>query len=106
VLFRSQLVAERVVSEVERALRERLRNSDAIVRLGEDTFGISALATDRDGGERLEARILEAIETVRLPARLTALIPRVVAGPAASNPELAAIEARLLPDAQSQVRVH
>jgi GGDEF domain-containing protein len=100
-----QLVAERVVSEVERALRRGLRNNDAIVRLGEDTFGISALATEREGGEQLEAKILEAIDTVRLPARLTALTPRVVAGTAASDPELAAIEARLLPGAQSQERV-
>jgi GGDEF domain-containing protein len=103
-----QLVAERVVSEVERELRTRLRKNDAIVRMGEDTFGISALATDADGIEQLETRIRQAIGAVKLPARLAPLRPRVVAGPsgtAAANTELAAIEARLLPGAQSSERV-
>lgn len=104
-----QLVAERVVSEVERALRQRLRKNDALVQFGEDTFGISAIATDPDGVKQLEAGILQAIGTVKLPARLAPLAPRVVAGTsdgAATDPELAAIEARLLPGAQTEGRVH
>lgn len=103
-----QLVAERVVSEVEHVLRQRLRKNDAIVRFSEDTFGISAIATDPDGAEQLEAGILDAIGTVKLPARLEPLRPRVVAGTPQStpaNPALAAIEARLLPAAQAQERI-
>jgi PleD family two-component response regulator len=103
-----QLVAERVVSELERELRTRLRKNDAIVRVGEDTFGISALVTDAGGAERLEETIMQAVGGVKLPARLAPLRPRVVvgrSGAAEANPELAAIEARLLPDAQAPERV-
>lgn len=103
-----QLVAERVVSDVERELRSRLRRNDAIVRIGEDTFGVSALVTDAQGAEQLETVIRQAIEAVKLPARLEPLTPRVVAGLSGApdaSPELALIEARLLPGAQPRERV-
>jgi GGDEF domain-containing protein len=95
-----QLVAERVVVEVERALRSTLRYSDAIIRLGDDSFGISALVGAVDDVERLERRIAGAIAAVKLPARLEPLSPRIVAetsDSASTVPELAAIEAKLLP---------
>jgi GGDEF domain-containing protein len=103
-----QLVAERIVGEVERELRATLRQNDAIIRLDEDTFGISALVTDLDGLDQLETRIARAIAAVKLPARLAPLTPRIVADTpdgADAIPELAAIEAKLLPGSRSSERV-
>jgi GGDEF domain-containing protein len=103
-----QLVAERVVAEVERELRSTLRQNDALIRLDDDTFGISALVTGLDGLETLESRIARAVEAVKLPARLEPLTPRVVADTsdrADAIPELAAIEAKLLPGARAPERV-
>ena len=103
-----QLVAERIVGEVERELRSTLRQNDAIIRLDEDTFGISALVTDADGLDQLESRIAGAIAAVKLPARLAPLTPRIVADTpdgADAIPELAEIEAKLLPGSRSSERV-
>jgi GGDEF domain-containing protein len=103
-----QLVAERIVAEVERGLRSTLRQNDAIIRLDDDTFGISALVTGLDGLDKLESRIVRAVGAVKLPARLEPLAPRVVADTsdrADAIPELAAIEAKLLPGARSPERV-
>jgi HD-GYP domain-containing protein (c-di-GMP phosphodiesterase class II)/GGDEF domain-containing protein len=96
-----QLVAERVVSDVERELRSSLRQNDAIIRIDDDTFGISALVGEPEGLDRLTTEIARIVEGVRLPARLERLSPRVAASleeEAGAIPELAAIEAKLLPD--------
>jgi len=95
-----QLVAERVVADVERKLRAGLRHNDAVMRLGDDTFGISGLITDDDGLDQFEVRIARALASVRLPARLEPLAPIVLAGTpddVDAPPELAAVDAKLLP---------
>jgi GGDEF domain-containing protein len=102
-----QLVAERIVAEVERGLRSTLRQNDALIRLDDDTFGISALVTDVDALDQLEGRVARAIGAVKLPARLEPLAPRIVAGTsdgALAIPELAAIEEKLLPGSGSPER--
>jgi hypothetical protein len=94
-----QLVAERIVADVERELRVGLRHNDAIIRLDDDTFGISALVTDEDGLDVLESKIARAIEAVKLPARLEPLAPRIVTGAsddASAIRELIEIDEKLL----------
>jgi HD-GYP domain-containing protein (c-di-GMP phosphodiesterase class II)/GGDEF domain-containing protein len=95
-----QLVAERVVADVERELRSSLRQNDAIIRIDDDTFGISALVSESEGLDHLTNQIASIVGRVQLPARLEPLSPRVVAAPAEDTgaiPELAGIEAKLLP---------
>lgn len=95
-----QLVAERVVADAELRIRDVLRKNDALVRVGDDEFAISALVSDSAALQGLGRRLAAAIEMVPLPARLEPADPAITAGPAEDadlSPELAAIEARLLP---------
>ena len=103
-----QLVAERVVSDVERELRSRLRQNDAIIRIDDDTLGISALVSEYEPLDHLSRQIATIVEGVRLPARLEPLSPRVIAARAEDTmtiPELAAIEAKLLPTGAAAERM-
>jgi hypothetical protein len=94
-----QLVAERVVAEVERQIRSVLRASDAVLRLSDDVFAVSMIIGDT-ALEQLEQRLEEAVATVAVPQRLARLQPRVVVALAAEAhrmPDLAEVERRLLP---------
>jgi hypothetical protein len=94
-----QLVAERVVAEVERQIRSVLRASDAVIRLSDDVFAVSMIMGDT-GLHQLEQRLKEAVATVAVPQRLVQLQPRVVVARAAEAhrvPDLAEVERRLLP---------
>jgi GGDEF domain-containing protein len=95
-----QLVAERVIDEVERRVRAALRTNDAVVRVGDDVLAVSMII-GRTGLETLRLRLEEAVATVPVPQRLERLQPRVVlarAGDAHRVPELADIESLLLPE--------
>jgi GGDEF domain-containing protein len=94
-----QLVAERVVEETGRRLREALRASDAVIRLGDDVFAVS-LVLEEDALEVVERRLRATIVDVPVPQRLDPLDPEVVIATSAEarhQPELAAIEEALLP---------
>jgi HD-GYP domain-containing protein (c-di-GMP phosphodiesterase class II) len=103
-----QLVAERVVSDVERELRSSLRQNDAIIRIDDDKLGISALVSEHEPLDHLSRQIARIVEGVRLPARLEPLSARVIAAraeDAMTIPELAAIEAKLLPGGAAAERM-
>jgi hypothetical protein len=94
-----QLVAERVVDEVERRIRSALRTNDAVLRIGDDVLAVSMII----GGielDVLEQRLRDAVAAVPVPQRLEQLQPWVVVARAVDAhrvPELAEIEGRLLP---------
>jgi GGDEF domain-containing protein len=94
-----QLVAERVVDEVERRIRAALRTSDAVLRAGDDAVAVSLIIGTTDLAT-LERRLHDAVTAVSVPQRLDPLRPRVIMARAADAhrfPELVAIEAQLLP---------
>ena len=94
-----QLVAERVVDDVERRIRSALRSNDAVVRFGDDVLAVSMI-TGGAGLETIEQRLREVVTAVPVPQRLEQLQPRVVVARAADAhtvPELAEVERLLLP---------
>ncbi len=98
-----QLVAERVVAEAERALRSVLRQNDAVVRLGDDRFGISTVVRDHSDLDAIRRRLAEVLADVQLPRRLARLVPRILvstADRARDSVELAKVERALLPSGE------
>jgi HD-GYP domain-containing protein (c-di-GMP phosphodiesterase class II)/GGDEF domain-containing protein len=98
-----QLVAERVVAEAERALRSVLRQNDAVVRLGDDRFGVSTVVRETSDLDVIRRRLLDVLADVPLPRRLERLSPRILvstADRAAESAELARVELALLPSAE------
>ena len=94
-----QLVAERVVADIERRLRSVLRVNDAVLRLSDDVFAVSMVIDGADL-DALERRLTDAVSAVPVPQRLEQLAPRVIVARAADAhrvPELADVEERLLP---------
>lgn len=97
-----QLVAEQVVAEVRSSVRGALRQQDAVLGLDHDRFVISTLTSDGSKLDALVERMREIMRQVQVPARLAPIEPRIVVAPAGTakdNPELAAIEALILPEA-------
>jgi hypothetical protein len=95
-----QLVAERVVDEVERRIRSALRTNDAVLRVGDDALAISMIIGSTDL-EALAQRLRDVVATVPVPQRLERLQPWVVVARASDAhrfPELAEVEDRLLPE--------
>ena len=97
-----QLVAERVVADAERALRSVLRQNDAVVRLGDDRFGISTVVREQSDLDIIRRRLNEVLGAVPVPRRLDPLAPRILvstADRARESEELARVEQALLPTA-------
>jgi GGDEF domain-containing protein len=96
-----QLLAERVVDDAELRIRGVLRANDAVVRLGDDVFGVSTLLPDGHDLERIRQRIAAAVDAVSLPRRSERIQPRIegaVGAAVARSARLARIDALLLPD--------
>ena len=95
-----QLLAERVVDDAELRIRAVLRPTDAVVRLGDDIFGVSTLLPEDQDLDRIRERIAEAAAAVSLPRRGERLRPQVigeVGAAVATSARLARIDALLLP---------
>jgi len=98
-----QLLAERVVDDAELRIRGVLRANDAVVRLGDDIFGVSTLLPGGHDLDHIRLRIAEAIDAVSLPRRSERLRPRIdgaVGAAVATSARLARIDALLLPDTE------
>jgi GGDEF domain-containing protein len=99
-----QLSAERVVNEAERRLRELLRSSDSITRIGDDKFGVAALVPDEWGLNVVRERILACLEEIRLPRGALHIAPQIVGAfgnDIATVPELRALDEKLSPHARA-----
>jgi len=95
-----QLLAERVVDDAELCIRGVLRPTDAVVRLGDDIFGVSTLLPDEQDLDGIRRRVAEAVAAVSLPRRGERLTPQVtgaVGAAVAMSAQLARIDALLLP---------
>jgi HD-GYP domain-containing protein (c-di-GMP phosphodiesterase class II)/GGDEF domain-containing protein len=102
-----QLLAERVVDDAELRIRGVLRANDAVVRLGDDIFGVSTLLPDGHELDRIRQRIADAVDAVSLPRRSERIQPRIegaVGAAVATSARLARIDALLLPDRESVPR--
>jgi HD-GYP domain-containing protein (c-di-GMP phosphodiesterase class II)/GGDEF domain-containing protein len=102
-----QLVAERIVADAERALRSVLRQNDAVVRLGDDRFGISTVVRDESDLDVIRRRLSDVLAGVAVPRRLDPLAPRILVSPAdnaAGSNELARVEQALLPSGEGVSR--
>jgi GGDEF domain-containing protein len=75
-----QLVAERVIADVEERLRKVLRPADVVVRLGDDRFAVAFHAEDGNAVARIRDRIRSELGCVRLPRRVQRLEPRISSG--------------------------
>lgn len=75
-----QLVAERVIADVEECLRKVLRPDDVVVRLGDDRFAVAFHAVDENAAARIRDRIQYELGCVRLPRRVQRLKPRISTG--------------------------
>jgi GGDEF domain-containing protein len=72
-----QLIAERVLADIEERLRSLLRPADAVARLGDDRFAISLAVPDADAASGLRERIRRELGGVRLPCRVERIEPRI-----------------------------
>jgi HD-GYP domain-containing protein (c-di-GMP phosphodiesterase class II)/GGDEF domain-containing protein len=72
-----QLIAERVLVDIEERLRALLRATDALVRLGDDRFAISLVVADEEAATRFSERIRGQLERVLVPCRVEAIEPRI-----------------------------
>jgi hypothetical protein len=101
-----QLSAERVVNEAERRLRELLRSTDAVTRIGDDKFGVAALVPDELSLDAVQARIAECFEGIRIPLGAPKIRPRIVGAfgsEIAGLPELRVLDEKLSPHARALV---
>jgi GGDEF domain-containing protein len=101
-----QLNAERVVNEAERRLRELLRSSDSIARIGDDKFGVAALIPDELSLDVVRSRIAECFEGIRVPQGAAEIAPQIVGAfgdEIAGVPELRALDEKLSPHARALV---
>ena len=103
-LVAGQLTAERVVNEAERRLRELLRSSDSITRIGDDKFGVAALVPDELSLDAVRSRIAACFEGVPVPhgaAEISTQIVGAFGDEIASVPELRVLDEKLSPHARA-----
>jgi len=72
-----QLIAERVLADIEERLRSVVRPGDAVVRLGEGRFAISLAVPDEAAATSLRERIRHELGGVRVPCRVRRIEPRI-----------------------------
>lgn len=72
-----QLIAERVLADIEERIRLLLRPEDTVVRLDDDRFAISLVVPDEDAASGLCERIRHEIGCVRVPCRVEPISPRI-----------------------------
>jgi GGDEF domain-containing protein len=72
-----QLIAERVLADIEERLRSLVRPTDAVVRLAEDRFAISLAVPDEGAARSLRERIRRELGDVRVPRRVRTIEPRI-----------------------------
>jgi GGDEF domain-containing protein len=72
-----QLIADRVLADIEARLRSLLRPADAVVRLGDDRFAISLAIPDESAASGLLERIRRELGSVRVPCRVQPIEPRI-----------------------------
>jgi GGDEF domain-containing protein len=105
-LVAGQLSAERVVNEAERRLKELLRSSDSIKRIGDDKFGVAALVPDELSLDAVRSRIAACFEGIRVPHGAAEIAPQIVGAfgdEIAGVPELRALDEKLSPYARALV---
>ena len=97
-LVAGQLSAERVVADASTRLQSMLRAEDALVRLGEDRFGVALFISSDDQLGAVCDRIAVTLGEVPVPRRarkVSASVRAVDAAEARSTPELAPLWASL-----------
>jgi GGDEF domain-containing protein len=101
-----QLSAERIVNEAERRLRELLRSSDSVTRIGDDKFGVAALVPDELSLDAVRKRISTCLDGIRVPHGAAEIAPQIVGAfgeEIAGVPELQALDQKLGPHARALV---
>ena len=96
-----QLMANHLTDEAEARLRSLLRNTDLIVRLGDNRFGVLLFVHDAKSLERVCDRIQRELDSIPVPRKIASLKAKIV--PAlgeeiASLSELAGLERRFADD--------
>ena len=96
-----QLMANHLTDEAEARLRSLLRNTDRVVRLGDNRFGVLLFVHDVKSLERVCDRIQRELDSIPMPRKIASLKAKIV--PAlgeeiASLSELAGLEWRFADD--------
>jgi HD domain/Diguanylate cyclase, GGDEF domain len=101
-----QLVAERLVDDAERRLRQLLRSDDSISRIGDDKFGVAVLVPDDHSLDAVRRRIAELLGDVPVPHGAPPITPQIVGAfgkEIETMPELVALDETLSPHARAWV---
>jgi GGDEF domain-containing protein len=73
-----QLVAERLVDEAERRLRQLLRSDDSVTRIGDDKFGVAVLLPSEQSLIVVRHRIAALLEGLSVPSGGVRIAPQIV----------------------------
>ena len=101
-----QLVAERLVDDAGRRLRQLLRSDDSVSRIGDDKFGVAVLVPDEQSLNVVRRRIAALLEDVPVPHGAPPIRPQIVGAfgkEIETVPELVALDEQLSPHARAWV---
>jgi HD domain-containing protein/diguanylate cyclase with GGDEF domain len=101
-----QLVAERLVDDAERRLRELLRSDDSVSRIGDDKFGVAVLVPDELSLDVVRRRIAALLGAVPVPHGASPIVPQIVGAfgkEIERMPELVTLDETLSPYARAWV---
>ena len=101
-----QLVAERLVDDAGRRLRQLLRSDDSVSRIGDDKFGVAVLVPDEQSLNVVRRRIAALLEDVPVPHGAPPIRPQIVGAfgkEIETVPELVALDEKLSPHARAWV---
>ena len=105
-LVAGQLVAERLVDDAERRLRQLLRSDDSVTRIGDDKFGVAVLVPDERSLNVVRRRIAALLEDIPVPRGALRISPQIVGAfgkEIETAPELVALDEKLSPYARAWV---
>jgi GGDEF domain-containing protein len=105
-LVAGQLVAERLVDDAERRLRQLLRSDDSVTRIGDDKFGVAVLVPDERSLNVVRRRIATLLEDIPVPRGAARISPQIVGAfgkEIETAPQLVALDEKLSPHARAWV---
>jgi GGDEF domain-containing protein len=101
-----QLLAERLVDDAERRLRQLLRGDDSITRIGDDKFGVAVLVPDERSLNAIRERIAALLTDIPVPRGATRIAPQIVGAFGKEidrAPALVALDEKLSPHARAWI---